>query len=168
MSLPAAGGFRQPPLDPRDHRTGRGTRRSTPSRHRASPRDDRAEIVLPHSRHRVVVVYQQSGRVVVEVRDPHGLLIGVTSSSPLGGTHISYAARGDGWSLAYGQLAEWESGPTVWFGRRGPRGARARVSAIPLLLGRFWIAEVPRRATRVEISAAGSRVGRSRVSRSPH
>jgi hypothetical protein len=129
------------------------------------PRDDRAELVLPRSRYRVVIAHQQSGRVVVEIRDSYGVLVGVTSASPLGGTHIMYAARGDGWSVAYGQLADWESGPTVWFGRRGPRSTRGGVSTVPLLVGRFWIAETARRATRVEVRAAGARVGRGRVPR---
>lgn len=163
MSLPAADGCKQPFLDPRRGSAERVARRVP--RTRTVPRDDRAELVLPRSRFRVVIAHQRSGRVVIEVRDPYGTLVGVTSAAPLGGTHITYAARGETWSVAYGQLAEWESGPTVWFGRRGPRAKRARVGATPLLVGRFWIAEAPGRATRVEVRAAGSRIGSGRVPR---
>lgn len=160
MSRSAAGGCTQPPLEPH-----RSARRGSP-RVRTVPRADRDELALPCSGFRVVIAHQRSGRVVVEIRDQFNALVGVTSAAPIGATHITYAARGDDWSIAYGQLAEWESGPTVWFGRRGWRGLRAKVRATPLLVGRFWIAEAPARATRVEVRASGSRLGSGRVARS--
>jgi hypothetical protein len=124
---------------------------------KSEPGADRAELPMPVSGFQLVVAHQPTGRVSVEIRDPEGLLTGVTAAAPLGRAQVRGAVRGPSWSLAYGQVADGSVAPLVRFQHRWPRRGAHAVEVRPLLIGRFWIAELPERFHTVEL------VGHSRA-----
>jgi hypothetical protein len=118
---------------------------------KAEPGANRAEVELPVSGFQLIVVHQPTGRVSIEIRDSDGLLTGVVAAAPLGRSQIRGAVRGNGWSLAYGQVGAGRHAPVVRFSARWPLRSRQTVTVRPTLIGRFWVAEVLGRHRAVEL-----------------
>jgi hypothetical protein len=100
-------------------------------------------------RHRL----QRNGRVVIEINDDAGDLVGLITSTNLPMLSVDGAWRGrahlaDGtrrwWALAVGHATTSGDDPAITFTRRlGPHGNPVRTVVRPALLHGLWIATVP-------------------------